>query len=219
MCRPDGSKRREYDGRQNSWLPEGHGVLSSTEISDLATIDRPHPTPSTPIQTGLVCNVSCHVNRASQDPPGAQIVVGRQAVHDISQTLPRSARSSAQRSRVDIAHQPVGTGRQPARPVNNAFNNITWYSLANKSAPKGTQALSVAEDPLAASQTVLGLVDELGFDPIDAGGLAHSWRHQPRPPCYCHDVDAARIGRRWPTPIARASRSIAKRPTHWRGRI
>src|SRR5580698_6310060 len=47
MCRPDGSKRREYDGRQNSWLPEAHGVLSSTEISDLATIDPilhlPHP--------------------------------------------------------------------------------------------------------------------------------------------------------------------------------
>ena len=39
--------------------------------------------------------------------------------------------------------------RQLGRPVIKAFNNITWYSLANKSAPKGTQgrlALSVAGD-------------------------------------------------------------------------
>jgi hypothetical protein len=29
MCGLDKTKRREYDGRQNNWLPEGHGVLSS----------------------------------------------------------------------------------------------------------------------------------------------------------------------------------------------
>lgn len=86
--------------------------------------------------------------------------------------------------------------RQLGRPVIKAFNNIVWSSLANKGGPRGTSgrlALSVAGDPAAARRTVLDLVDELGFDPVDAGGLADSWRQQPGTPCYCHDYDAARM--------------------------
>ena len=33
-------------------------------------------------------------------------------------------------------------------------------------------------------------VDELGFDPIDAGGLDESWRQQPDSPVYIEDFDA-----------------------------
>jgi hypothetical protein len=35
------------------------------------------------------------------------------------------------------------------------------------------------------------LVDELGFDSIDAGGLNESWRQQPGTPCYTSDFPAA----------------------------
>jgi len=38
--------------------------------------------------------------------------------------------------------------------------------------------------------TVMGLVDEAGFDPVDAGSLADSWRQQPSTPAYCCDYDA-----------------------------
>jgi predicted dinucleotide-binding enzyme len=38
---------------------------------------------------------------------------------------------------------------------------------------------------------VLGLVDALGFDGIDAGTLADSWRQQPGTPAYCRDLDEA----------------------------
>ncbi|MEI2679815.1 MAG: hypothetical protein V9G29_19265 [Burkholderiaceae bacterium] len=34
------------------------------------------------------------------------------------------------------------------------------------------------------------LVDELGFDPLDAGSLAESWRQQPGTPAYGADLDA-----------------------------
>jgi hypothetical protein len=37
------------------------------------------------------------------------------------------------------------------------------------------------------------LVEDLGFDAIDAGSLDESWRQQPGTPAYAHDFDAARL--------------------------
>jgi predicted dinucleotide-binding enzyme len=42
---------------------------------------------------------------------------------------------------------------------------------------------------------VLRLVDELGFDGVDAGGLDDSWRQQPGTPVYAADFDAAGVRR------------------------
>ena len=39
------------------------------------------------------------------------------------------------------------------------------------------------------------LVEALGFDPIDAGGLDESWRQQPGTPVYTADFDADRVKR------------------------
>jgi 8-hydroxy-5-deazaflavin:NADPH oxidoreductase len=39
------------------------------------------------------------------------------------------------------------------------------------------------------------LVDEFGFDPVDAGGLDESWRQQPSTPVYATDYDAAGVRR------------------------
>ena len=36
---------------------------------------------------------------------------------------------------------------------------------------------------------MLRLIDALGFDAIDAGTLADSWRQQPGTPAYCRDLD------------------------------
>ena len=78
-------------------------------------------------------------------------------------------------------------------PVVKAFNNIFATSLATRGVPAGTPgrvALSVAGDDPRAKAVVLGLVDALGFDGLDAGSLADSWRQQPGTPAYCHDLDA-----------------------------
>jgi predicted dinucleotide-binding enzyme len=45
-------------------------------------------------------------------------------------------------------------------------------------------ALPIAGDDEAAKRTVRALVDELGFDTVDAGGLDDSWRQQPGTPVY-----------------------------------
>ena len=79
-------------------------------------------------------------------------------------------------------------------PVVKAFNNIVAPSLATRGAPAGTPGricLSVAGDQQSAKELVLGVIDALGFDGIDAGTLAESWRQQPGTPTYCRDLDAA----------------------------
>jgi 8-hydroxy-5-deazaflavin:NADPH oxidoreductase len=64
--------------------------------------------------------------------------------------------------------------------------------------PKGTAgriALPVSGDDEAAKAIVLKLVDELGFDGVDAGGLHESWRQQPGTPVYTKDFDAEGVRR------------------------
>jgi predicted dinucleotide-binding enzyme len=78
------------------------------------------------------------------------------------------------------------------RPVVKAFNNIGAKSLDSRGVPRGTPgrvSLSVAGDDPGAKQVVLRLLDELGFDGLDAGSLADSWRQQPGTPAYCADLD------------------------------
>lgn len=83
--------------------------------------------------------------------------------------------------------------QQIGRPVVKAFNNIYAAHLRNKGAPAGTPgrvALPVAGDDPQAKAVVLKLVDEVGFDAVDAGTIDESWRQQPASPVYTGDFDA-----------------------------
>jgi len=82
------------------------------------------------------------------------------------------------------------------RPVVKVFNNIYAQSLLENGRPSGAPnriALPVAGDSAAAREKVMRLVDELGFDPVDAGVLEESWRQQPGTPVYTADLDAPRL--------------------------
>ena len=86
--------------------------------------------------------------------------------------------------------------QQIGRPVIKAFNNIFFKSLRESGRPKGTTdriALPVAGEPVEARAKVLRLVDELGFDPVDAGGIEESWRQQPGTPCYTQDYQVVQL--------------------------
>ena len=83
--------------------------------------------------------------------------------------------------------------QQLGYPVIKAFNNIVAKSLLEKGVPRGTRgriALPVAGDSSDAKAVVRRLVDDLGFDPVDAGVLDDSWRQQPGTPAYCRDLEA-----------------------------
>ncbi|MFL6761964.1 MAG: NADPH-dependent F420 reductase, partial [Sphingomicrobium sp.] len=87
----------------------------------------------------------------------------------------------------------VWVSRQLGRPVIKAFNNILAYSLAELGRPQGSSgrlAIAVAGDNVEAKDVAMRLVDEVGFNPVDAGSLADSWRQQPSTPAYCCDFDA-----------------------------
>ena len=110
--------------------------------------------------------------------------------------------------------------QQIGRPVIKAFNNILAESLNEKGVPRGTRgriALSVFGDSSDAKASVLRLVDDLGFDPVDGGDLDSSWRQQPGTPAYCRDLEAAALRRA----LAEADRSLiaeyrAEREAHIR---
>ena len=88
--------------------------------------------------------------------------------------------------------------QQLNRPVVKAFNNIYAEHLFKLGRPPGSPgriALPVAGDDAAAKKIVLRLIDELGFDGVDAGGLDESWRQQPDTPVYGIDLDADGVRR------------------------
>ncbi|RAK69437.1 NADP oxidoreductase [Hymenobacter edaphi] len=82
------------------------------------------------------------------------------------------------------------------RPVVKVFNNIYAHHIVEKGQPAGTPgriSLPVAGDDAAAKQKVMALVEELGFDAVDAGTLRQSWRQQPGGPVYGNDLPADQL--------------------------
>ncbi|MCY8372280.1 NADPH-dependent F420 reductase [Bacillus haynesii] len=95
---------------------------------------------------------------------------------------------------------------QIGRPIVKAWNTIFSRSLALKGTAAGAPdriALPVAGDDPAAKKIVMQLVEATGFEPVDAGDLAESWRMEPGSPVYCTDLDADTLR----AALARADRS------------
>jgi predicted dinucleotide-binding enzyme len=102
--------------------------------------------------------------------------------------------------------------QQLGRPVIKAFNNIYASHLLESGRPKGAAgriALPVSGDEEGAKAVVLKLVDELGFDGVDGGGLDESWRQQPGTPVYTKDFDADGVRRA-------LSEATTERTPEWR---
>jgi predicted dinucleotide-binding enzyme len=80
---------------------------------------------------------------------------------------------------------------QIGHPVIKAWNNVLAVVLTSKGLPTGAEgriALSVAGDDPAAKKVVMSLVEDTGFDAIDGGSLAESWRQQPITKAYCSEL-------------------------------
>ncbi|MEU8269281.1 NAD(P)-binding domain-containing protein [Sphaerisporangium sp. NPDC049002] len=88
------------------------------------------------------------------------------------------------------------TEQHLGHPVIKAFNGTYAQHILDLPRPKGTPgrvALPIAGDDQAAKQVVRDLIDELGFDTVDAGGIDESWRQQPGTPVYGQSVEADAI--------------------------
>jgi predicted dinucleotide-binding enzyme len=88
------------------------------------------------------------------------------------------------------------TERRLGHAVVKAFNGTYARDIIDKARPAGTPdrvALPIAGDDTAAKRAVTALLDEIGFDAVDAGGQDDSWRQQPGTPVYGLASDAAAV--------------------------
>ncbi|MDB5660520.1 MAG: oxidoreductase, coenzyme F420-dependent [Cypionkella sp.] len=85
----------------------------------------------------------------------------------------------------------VWVSEQVERPLVKAWNAILSQTLAEAGTATGTAnriAIPIAGDDAAAKKAVAELMDISGFDTVDAGTLAESWRFQPGTPAYCTEL-------------------------------
>jgi predicted dinucleotide-binding enzyme len=75
----------------------------------------------------------------------------------------------------------------PQSKVVKAFNHIYAAELTSHAQPAGSKnrrALVIAGNDPDAKATVARLIDQFGFDTVDAGALEEGWRIQPNTPGY-----------------------------------
>src|SRR5437016_8340985 len=97
--------------------------------------------------------------------------------------------------------------KQIGRPVIKVLNSIGSKSLAGAGRLHGSRdrvALPISGDNPKAKETVAQLIDRIGFDSVDAGTIAESWRQQPGSPVYCTNPTKEEL-RLWLKKVDRSS--------------
>jgi hypothetical protein len=100
--------------------------------------------------------------------------------------------------------------RLPGARLVKAFNTIYYQHLATLAntglASQDRYAIFVAGDDVEAKRAVAGLIEQIGFAPVDTGGLVEGGRRQqPGSPIYNHPMtakEAQRILDTWPRTAA-----------------
>ena len=101
--------------------------------------------------------------------------------------------------------------KQIGRPVIKAFNNLLAYSLEHGGKPEGDKeriAMAISGDDENAKAIVSALVNDAGFDSVDAGFLSESWTHQPGTPAYCTELNIFELTQALPNAIKEVSAHI-----------
>src|ERR1700751_4093014 len=78
--------------------------------------------------------------------------------------------------------------RQIGWPVVKVLNTVIARALAEAGRPAGSKdriAFPISGDDPKAKEIVAQIIDQMGFDSVDAGPIAESWRQQPGSPPYC----------------------------------
>ena len=129
--------------------------------------------------------------KAIGDVP-AEHLAGK-VVIDTNNYYPRRDGNIAALNNDSVTSSELLQARLPGAHVVKAFNHIYARQITTDGTPRGTQnrrALAIAGDDPVAKVRVAGLIDEFGFDVVDAGPLAESWRIQPGTPGYVQQLNA-----------------------------
>jgi len=84
----------------------------------------------------------------------------------------------------------------PAARTVKAFNAIMMRDLEGDGRPSGSpgrRALPIAGDDREAKRVVADLLDQFGYDVVNAGALAEGWRFERARPAYCVPLDRAAL--------------------------
>jgi predicted dinucleotide-binding enzyme len=92
----------------------------------------------------------------------------------------------------------VWSSEQMGRPLVKAWNALLSFTLNEAGSESGSAsrlAIPIGGDDEAAKSVVSRLVDDTGFDAVDAGPISESWRFQPGAPAYCTELDAVGLAK------------------------
>jgi 8-hydroxy-5-deazaflavin:NADPH oxidoreductase len=112
-----------------------------------------------------------------------------------------------------------------------ALSNVDWVRLLRRARLVGDpdrSALPIASDDAEAKTTVENFLRVVGYDTVDMGGLADSWRSEPTMPAYvmpyigpAPEGLTAETGRKWfltapgvPVPVAKLKTLLDKAVRH-----
>ena len=86
-----------------------------------------------------------------------------------------------------IASSEIVQRQLPKSHVIKAVNNMDWIRLLTCARPSGSperSALPIAGDSADAKAAVSEFIESIGYDVVDIGSLADSWRSEPATPVY-----------------------------------
>jgi predicted dinucleotide-binding enzyme len=96
----------------------------------------------------------------------------------------------------------------------NAIMDVDIPADARSHGTAGRRALPLAGDDAEAKRMAADLIDQFGYDPVDAGSLADSWRFERAMPAYCLPFDVAGLT----AALASAQRGLELPDGSWRKR-
>jgi predicted dinucleotide-binding enzyme len=132
--------------------------------------------------------------KAIGDVP-AEPLVGKTVI-DTNNYYPRRDGDIAALDEDSVTSSELLQARLPGAHVVKAFNHIYARQITTDGMPPGTpnrRALAIAGDDPVAKRRVAELVDGFGFDVVDAGPLAESWRIQPGTPGYVQRLNTEEL--------------------------
>jgi 8-hydroxy-5-deazaflavin:NADPH oxidoreductase len=125
----------------------------------------------------------------------AELLIGKTVI-DANNYYPRRDGNVAALDDHSVTSSELLQSRLPGANVVKAFNHIYARQITSDGTPSRSpnrRALAIAGDDSAAKTQVAQLIDEFGFDVVDAGELAESWRIQPGTPGYVERLNAKQL--------------------------
>jgi predicted dinucleotide-binding enzyme len=173
-------------------VAQGYDVVLSNSrgpetLSDLVTELGPKARAATPVEAARAGDIVVvtiplkHYRTVPVEPLAGKIVIDTNNYYPQRDgQIPELDNESTTTSELLQAHLPTSR-------VVKAFNHLYAASLTTDGQAPGTpdrRALAIAGDDQAAKAAVTRLLDEFGFDTVDAGPLKEGWRFQRDTPGY-----------------------------------